>query len=126
MASVGADEGPRTRDQAEHVARTQLASVGERQLACGRRRGDGQFSVQSDCADSLAGSSARDGQYVVLENEFRCASYFVLIGAEPVSALAHLQAIIMTMSKRTMPLSLVASDRSSRSLHCRQVLSSST
>jgi hypothetical protein len=50
MAAIGADKRPRLRDQAEHVAGTQLASVGERQLACSRRRGDGRFSVQSNCS----------------------------------------------------------------------------
>src|SRR5271166_1082312 len=36
---------------------------------------------------SLAGSSAGGGQYVVFENELRCASYFVLVGAEPIGSL---------------------------------------
>src|SRR5208282_2089382 len=87
MAAVGADKRPDARDQAEHVARTQPARVRERQLAGSRRRGDGRCGVQSNRADSLAGSGARDGKDVILENELGRASYFVLIGAEFISAL---------------------------------------
>ena len=87
MTAVGADERPDPRDQAEDVARTQAARVGERDLAGSRGRGDSWFSAQSNCRDSLAGGGASGGQYAVFEHEFRRASDGVLIAAERIAAL---------------------------------------
>ena len=87
MAPVRADERPRARDQPEHVARTQSASVGKRDYVGSRRRCDCRFRVQSNRIDSLGGSGARGCQYLVFERELGFASYRVLIAAKRVTAL---------------------------------------
>lgn len=87
MTAVRADEGPYPRDQAEDVARTQAARVGERDLARCRGREDCWFSVQIELRDSFAGDGASGGQYAVFEGELRSTRDGVLIAAERVAAL---------------------------------------